>query len=330
MVQVVPLCALLAITLIATQATAPPMGLVYPLYVYPLKAALDGIYTQVSSARAHGITLYVILNPGNGDAVSCPANSDWQPAIDLLKQKGVRTIGYVHSSYAKRALSAYEPEIDKYLECWQVEGIFVDEVSSQSKDIPHYQQLFDYIKEQAKITGNPPSVWLNPGTDADEGYMNVSDVIWQFESPLSAFEKYTPPPYLRKYPSTRTGMMVLDVADEQTMEVILRNVSAMNAAWSIVLSVPYTSPVAPAYWDQEVLFVQKYFSPSAPPVGPNPPPTPLTTFVCKTGECVNSSNGVSKDECEKICESQLYMCIDNKCVASDTGLPLDECHMDCS
>lgn len=260
---------------LATAATTPPMGLVYPLYVYPLKPALEGIYTQVASARSRGITLYVIINPGNGDAVSCPANSDWQPAIDLLRQKGVRTIGYVHSSYAHRPLSAYEPEIDKYLDCWQTEGIFVDEVSSDAKDIPHYQQLFDYVKgKESNITGSRPSVWLNPGTSTDEGYMNVSDVIWQFESPLAAFEKYTPPPYLGKYPATRTGMMVLDVPEQQTMEGILMNVSAMNAAWTIVLSVPYTSAIAPAYWDQEAAFVQKHFSPAPPPVTPAPSPSP--------------------------------------------------------
>jgi hypothetical protein len=257
----------------------PPMGLVYPLYVYPTKSALDGIFTQVASAASNGVTIYVIVNPGNGDETSCPAVSTWQAAIDLLHKSGVHTIGYVHSSYTKRSLATYEPEIDKYLDCWGVEGIFVDEASSQAKDVPYYRDLHTYIKgKKVNATGNPPSVWLNPGTGADEGYMNVSDVIWQFESPLAAFETYKPPSYLQRYPPTRTGMMVLNVAQSSMMESVLSNISAAHAAWGIVLSVPYTSATAPTYWKEEVNFVHQHFSPSSLP-GVTPTQSNSNSFV---------------------------------------------------
>ena len=132
-------------------------------------------------------------------------------------------------------------------------------------------------------------------------------MIFQFESPLSAFRGFTPPAYLEHYPATRTGMMLLDVPEEKTMEGLLLNISAFNAAWAIVLSVPYTSSAPPTYWADEVAFVQKHFSPAALPSGPSPPPTPAPppgpTPPQKCGSvcCVTQCAGSFSPACAAAC-----------------------------
>merc|ERR550514_1219662 len=162
----------------------PTMGLVYPLYVYPDTVAVEGVFAEVAAA-ASSAEVVVIVNPGNGDEATCPPPSTWQAAIDLLKGKGARTIGYVHSDWGNRSIDDYLWQIDTYFDCWGVEGIFVDEASTDPRDLGTYDQVFRYVKG-AGPPGAP--VWLNPGTPTHESYAAVADVLVQFESTLGKFE----------------------------------------------------------------------------------------------------------------------------------------------
>lgn len=237
------------------------MGFVYPLYVYPTPQAVDGIFTDVAKSACK-ISTYVIVNPGNGDEVQCPALSTWAAARDKLKEYGAHTIGYVHSSWGKRAQGEYFSEIDKYLECMGVEGIFVDEAATGTDQLSYYQQVYDYVKSKGplKSTGKPPSVWLNPGTGTNEAYMNISDVIFQFESPPSSFNSYTPPAYLSKYPAEKTGMLLYSATgNAAAAEDLITRVSNYHAAWVTVVDGTWTKTTAPSYWSQEVDFIEKNF-----------------------------------------------------------------------
>merc|ERR550514_244397 len=147
----------------------PTMGLVYPLYVYPDTKAVAGVFAEVAAA-ASSTEVVVILNPGNGNEATCPPPPTWQAAIDLLKEKGARTIGYVHSSWGRRAIGQYDWQIDNYFSCWGVEGIFVDEASTNPRDVGIYDQVYRHVK-CAGSQGAP--VWLNPGTSAHESYAAV-------------------------------------------------------------------------------------------------------------------------------------------------------------
>ena len=79
-------------------------GLVYPLYVYPTKAALAGVYRDVISVASIA-RVAVIVNPDNGDQAACPPNADWAAANALLRHPNITTLGYVHSAYGKRPLT---------------------------------------------------------------------------------------------------------------------------------------------------------------------------------------------------------------------------------
>lgn len=55
---------------------------------------------------------------------------------------------------------------------------------------------------------------------------------------------------------------------------------------------------------------------------------PATTYKCEHNQCVVASGGVSKDECEKNCES-LYVCRQHACVESTHGVKKSACDLVC-
>ena len=129
---------------------------------------------------------------------------------------------------------------------------FVDEASSHASGIPYYRTVARAIKS-ARPTN---VVWLNPGTSTDAGYLEVGDVLVQFESPDAAFVKYTPPPYVVQNQTLgRCSMMVLQVSSAARMEAIVKKVRADGCGWVIVFdrTSSYTSPHVPAFWQQELL-----------------------------------------------------------------------------
>lgn len=221
--------------------------------MYPTAAAVEGVYADVAKAAATVPTV-VVINPDNGDQATCPPNSDWLSAIKVLKAGNASLIGYVHSSYGKRPLAEYRAEIAAYLQCWEVDGIFVDEAADTPDMIPYYKEVAAAVGE---LRPNA-SVWLNPGGSTDHGYLEVADVLVQFESPDAHFQTYTPPPYVANSSDPgRCAMMVLKVADQARMEAVVKKIREDHCGWIIVLdaSTSYTSPHPPTFWTDEVAAV---------------------------------------------------------------------------
>lgn len=218
--------------------------------MYPTASSVKGVYAAVAKAGA-SVPIVVIINPDNGDQAACPPNADWANAIRTLKAGNVSLIGYVHSSYGKRPFTEYRSEIAAYLQCWEVDGIFVDEAADTPDMIPYYKEVSAGVRE---LRANA-SVWLNPGEATDEGYLEVADVLVQFESPDAQFQRYVPPAYVSNSTDPgRCSMMVLDVADETRMEAVVQKVRTEGCGWVIVLDkgTSYTSPHVPSFWEQEV------------------------------------------------------------------------------
>ena len=137
----------------------------------------------------------------------------------------------------------------------------MDEASTSPADVPYYKTLYEHAK------GSGATVWLNPGTATDEAYLNVSDVVFQFESPLTSFDSYAPPPYLKHYPPSRTGMLVMEVPDAASMNATVVKASAMGAGWTIVLGtgMGWATPKVPDFWAAEVALLNHSFRPTDTP-----------------------------------------------------------------
>lgn len=159
-----------------------------PAYFYPSAGSPWDLLAS-GAAAFPGLSITAILNPSNGEFTTADVN--YARAATQFVAAGGKVIGYVHSNYGTRALSAVQADIDNYLRLYGrgiVSGIFVDEMSSDPRQLPYYQTLFNYIKAQ----GSALRVVGNPGAVPDAAYAAVADVLVTFEGQRGAFSSYDP------------------------------------------------------------------------------------------------------------------------------------------
>ncbi|WP_299227367.1 spherulation-specific family 4 protein [Sulfurihydrogenibium sp.] len=156
---------------------------IIPLYFYPVgqyQSEWDKLYNLSTSK-----IVYVIINPNNGPGNSVDAN--YVDAINKLKAKGFYVIRYVYTSYGKRSLSSVTNDINKWLSLYganKIDGFFIDEVSNNIKKYSYYNSIYTYVNSKGKL------VILNPGTNVDLKFFNISDKIVVFECNETDFEAF--------------------------------------------------------------------------------------------------------------------------------------------
>ena len=79
---------------------------------------------------AERVPLVAILNPNSGPGAG--RNSDYVNAIQALRVSGGRVIGYVSSAYTTRAAEEVRGDIDRYYSFYEIDGIFIDEMTNDS------------------------------------------------------------------------------------------------------------------------------------------------------------------------------------------------------
>lgn len=170
-----------------------------PLYLYPTPGAWDTYYSSISSHPDLQFTVVVNPNsgPGSVSMTQQVPDSNWIAAIATLNSyANVRTIGYVHTSEATRALTDVEADISVYAN-WAsyteadiaVDGIFFDEAPST-----YTTADFTYMSTAASsartaftsVTGDGFLVF-NPGTTVDSRYFALANSIVVFEDYYSAY-----------------------------------------------------------------------------------------------------------------------------------------------
>jgi len=241
------------LVLVSIVSSAKLSGMVYPLYMYPSGAAGLNVYESVNNATESVSVMWGIVNPDNGDDNKCPPNSDWVNAEHILAK--TRTLGYTHSSYGNRDIAAVKAVIANYYSCWSPKGIFIDEAANSQDKLSYYCELYAYIKQ---LGGSGTSVWINPGTNTIEGYINCADVIMAAEMDYAAWTSYTPSAWMSKYAPERFGTIIGDVTSANMPGVITKMASdkfGYGIVYSQSLSTAYTSTTLPTFWEAEVKYI---------------------------------------------------------------------------
>jgi hypothetical protein len=159
-----------------TPTSSEPIKVLVPLYVYP-GADWD---TVVSAART-GVKIIAIINPNSGPDPSGP-DSTYVSYMTKLTNAGVDMVGYVHTTYGDRAASDVYADIDTYASKYTgLKGIFIDEASAASSELPYYQGVYNHITSKSGYV----NAILNPGTQPDQGYLAVSTNLVIFEDVAS-------------------------------------------------------------------------------------------------------------------------------------------------
>jgi hypothetical protein len=168
------------------EARAAQLEIVVPAYFYP-SAGSD--WADLNAAAAQ-VPLTAIMNPFNGPGNSLDAN--YVDAVNALRAAGGRVIGYVHTSYTERALQQVIADIDRYDDWYEIDGIFVDEMSNTgpAERLNYYRDIYNHVKSI-----NPDwEVMGNPGTTTIEQYLTwpTADRLMVFENVGANYPDYTP------------------------------------------------------------------------------------------------------------------------------------------
>ena len=147
-----------------------------PLYVYPDTWNPQGAWNRAMNADLpEGRVRYLIINPnsGPGNGPGTQQYTDYSQAISQVRASGNEDMlicGYVRTNYANQPAQTIEDEISRYNDWYNVDCIFLDEVSTQAEQIPFYQSRINFYNNLTKGS----DIILNHGYWPDQGYMNIS------------------------------------------------------------------------------------------------------------------------------------------------------------
>jgi hypothetical protein len=157
----------------------------------------------------------LIVNPASGPGVAPQA--DYRRAVRRLRAAGTRVLGYVSTAYSARSARAVDADVDRYARWYGVDGIFLDEASSDRRDLPYYRALARHVR-----SGGSPIVVLNPGRLPDRAYFAVADVVVTFEGPYAAYAARGPrmPSRIRGVPRRQVAHLIYAASRDQMLESV--------------------------------------------------------------------------------------------------------------
>ncbi|HVT34895.1 MAG TPA: spherulation-specific family 4 protein [Nevskiaceae bacterium] len=240
-------CMLLLAALAPLPARAA--GLLVPAYFYPNATGIN-YWMQLPAAGA--VPLTAILNPNNGPGSS--TDPQYTAALAQVHAAGGRVTGYVHTQYGARAAATVQGEVDQYAALYNVDGIFVDEMSSQSADVPYYAALYAYIK-------NRNAAWNvvgNPGTNTVEDYLKPAtrgaDTLVIYEDKAAHLAAFAPAAWTANYSADHFAAIIHTQPDANAMRAELGAASLANVGWVYITDdvLPNPYDTLPSYWNAEI------------------------------------------------------------------------------
>lgn len=233
------------VTLTVNGSAKADGGLLVPAYAYP---TTGGVWDQLASA-AKSVAIEAILNPNSGPGSG--VDRSYVAAVNKLHAAGGSVIGYVHTSYGTRSLATVQTEIMDYKNWYHVDGIFIDEMSSDASQahLAYYQQIYNYVH-------SVQSGWTvvgNPGVTPAQGYAATADTLVVYED-ITGYNSATPPAWQASYPAQKFANLVLNVNSTAAMQADVTLATTRNAGWVYITNATLPNPYGalPSYWSQLV------------------------------------------------------------------------------
>ncbi len=244
--------------------TAGPIDVLVPAYFYP--AGQGQTYWNQLDAAAASIGVNAIMNPASGPGVAPDPN--YVAAVNNLRAAGGNVLGYLPTTFGNRPAAAVLADIASYSAWYNVNGIFLDEMSNDASaaHLAYSASIYSAVK-----AAHPTwTVVGNPGTATDEAYFSyaggpAADVLVVFENTASAYATYTPSAWNASYPSSKFAHII---HTEPTATGMLGDIDlalARNAGMVFVTddSLPNPYDTLPSYWEAEVAKLAALPEPSA-------------------------------------------------------------------
>lgn len=242
-------CAGLLLPLVAFESNsavhAAKLEIVVPAYFYP-SAGSD--WNKLNAAAAK-VPVTAIMNPFNGPGNSLDSN--YASAVNSLRAAGGHVIGYVYSSYATRPQQQVIADIDRYDSWYNVDGIFVDEMTNTgpADRLNYYRDLYNHVK----VIDPTWQVMGNPGTTTIEQYLTwpTADRLMVFENVGSAYPGHVPSSWNFNYNRSKFVHLVHTESSSANMLADLNLAVQRNAGGIYVTDDVLNNPWdrVPTYWN---------------------------------------------------------------------------------
>ena len=236
---------------------AHAVNILLPAYFYPSSDPNQSFWDEMTAAAGQvGIT--AIMNPDNGPGSS--VNSDYTTAVDVFRAAGGKVVGYAHTSYGARSQADVLSEVASYASFYNIDGIFLDEMSNTSVDFAYYQSLYNSIKS----TNPGYRIFGNPGTNTLESYLTAADVLVTFEN-QTGYDTFTPDTWTNNYTADHFAHLLYNVNDKAAMLAYVALAADRNVGYLYITNDILTNPwdTLPQYWNAEVSAVSSIPEPSS-------------------------------------------------------------------
>lgn len=237
----------------AVSATpGPAAGLIVPAYFYPSWEDAQANHWDELIVAAPRVPLVAILNPASGPGAR--RIPDYVRAVDSLRAAGGQVIGYVHTSYAQRPLKEVRAEVDTYYERYALDGIFFDETTGDTvaAHLSYYRACGEYVRQRAPQA----LVVLNPGTDADQAYLQAASCLLLFENDQASASllDWQPPTWVTPHLAGQVAVLAYHLANEAAMDAGLERALKAGAGWLYLTDDTLPNPwdTLPAFWEAQV------------------------------------------------------------------------------
>jgi hypothetical protein len=146
-------------------------GVYIPLFFYPSVFNMPEYIAIIKAKLAHpSVPIVAAVNPSSGPGSSMDAN--YASVVNTLKSEGIIVIGYLPTKYGSRDISEVMSDISRYIDWYQVDGIFLDEFANRAGHEDYYREITSYAKSEGLRL-----VLGNAGTDVPETYIGTVDSI---------------------------------------------------------------------------------------------------------------------------------------------------------
>jgi len=218
------------------------MSLGVPLYTFPVGDEDPGSVWDTYIALGFPKLGWISFTPdasqqgAGGTGAGTAVDPKFYNAVQLITAAGVKAVGYIRTEYTlepERSLAIVYNEIDKFYEFYGdagLAGIFIDEVDGGAGSIPYYQAIRNYLDTKATRF-----LVLNPGTNVDEGFMQIADVICTFEGTYDTYLTYTTSAYCTNYDPRRFSHLI-HTCDSQAKADIAFNLAQSNNAGYVFIT----------------------------------------------------------------------------------------------
>ena len=221
------------------------MKVMVPAYFYASSPNWATLAAQASKMPGN---LYAIANPNNGSGAV--KDSTYQTVINNVRSNSGKILGYVPTTYGKRSEADVKSDIDKWFSWYSIDGIFLDEMQSDTGYEQYYQNIYNYIKSKSLSA----LVVDNPGEDSSESclYYNgsrVADVLCIFENGIG-INNVTSASWISKYSSKNFYMLPYNISSSNWQSTV-DTAATKNCGWIYCTdTLGNTWDTLPSYFEQ--------------------------------------------------------------------------------